>query len=112
MTPYDSTVAEGTAQIFPAGTTGQLREVYVLSVAVATRYLWFFNGTSSAGVKMCTPVRVPAGEDRSISFGDLTRQPMPQKGKFTDGVFVGSSTSPTTYTASGGADFVITAEAV
>ena len=116
-TPYVSSAAEASAQAFASGTTGQLRSVTVLNLAGGTRYVWIYSGTSSAGTLIAGPFPVAAGAGVSLSFGDfggandVTRSSNSALGRFTNGCWIASSTSGTTFTA-GGSDFRINAEAL
>lgn len=114
-TPYVSAAAEGTAQLFSG--KGNLRSLAALSVAAAKRWVYVYDGTDATGTLIAGPFPVEAGQPLSITFFDGDQAP-PTKdelehklGHFSTGVFVGSSTSGTTYTASGAADFRFNAEA-
>lgn len=114
MAPYVSSEAEASAQVFAAATIGNLRAVSVVNLAAATRYVFIFSGTSSAGTLIAGPYSVAAGGGISIDFGDFNdakRQPAKRLGRFTNGCFIASSTSGSSF-AAGGADFRINAEAI
>lgn len=111
MIPYVSAAAEASAQAFAAGTSGQLQTVTVVNVAAGTRYVWIYSGTSSAGTLIAGPFPIASGGGLTVDFGDVTRPrgTHASLGRFTNGCWIASSTSGTTFTA-GGSDFRINAE--
>lgn len=112
MTPYVSAAAEASAQVSASGTSGTLRSVSVLNVSAATRYVYVFSGTSSGGTLIAGPFAVAAGAGVSVDFGDREdprRTTHKVLGRFTNGCFIASSTSGSSF-AAGGSDFRMNVE--
>lgn len=89
---------------------GALYGVYALNAGAATRYVWIFDGTSSAGTLLSGPFPVASGESVSVQYElgmrDMTPATGPLLPEFTTGLFIASSTTATTFTQSGTNDLM------
>lgn len=104
--PYISPAPESFKQV--DADAGSLSWLFVLSVAAADRWLFIFDGTSSAGTLIGGPFKIPAGSDRVIDFNDELpggRSHERPDFEYTTGLYLASSSSASPFVAAGGADF-------
>jgi len=106
MRQYCSQAAEEARQL--ATGKGSLTSLYVVNVAAATRYVWVFDNTASSGTVLCGPFPVAAGQGLALGWpeGDDMNNSQP---RYATGLRVASSTSASSFAASGAADFRINA---
>lgn len=95
---YASQAAEETKLI--GSGHGILCSVFVFNVSASAKYVFIFDNTSATGTILAGPFPVEANQGIAISFTDSPVE-------FALGAFVASSTSASTYAASGTADFRI-----
>lgn len=103
---YHSTSAESTAQVRTG--SGNVSSLSIKNVSGSTRYVYVFDGTSASGTRLEGPLTLPSGSGIVLSFSD-ERTPLGMR--FTTGLYVASSSALTPYTAAGGTDLLIDAEA-
>lgn len=103
---YHSGSAESAAQV--ATGPGYVSSLSVKNVSASTRYVYVFDGTSSSGTRIEGPFTLASGAGIALGFSDeRTALGM----RYTTGLYVGSSSTLATYTAAGGTDLLIDAEA-
>jgi hypothetical protein len=95
---YASSAAEEKVAI--KASPGLLFEMTISNVTTNDRYVWLFDSLSAAGAVAIPPIKVPAGATLSL---EGMAEP------FSTGLYVASSTTHSTYTASGTADLIMTA---
>lgn len=81
--------------------TGCLASLYVVNGSASTRYVWVFDAASATGTILAGPFVL--GSEDYLSLDD------PHGVPYDVGIYVASSTTLTTYTASTTADLSISA---
>lgn len=96
---YSSAAAEETRLVYSGG--GLLFALVVTNSNAAARFVYVFDAVTATGTPIVPPIPVPAGGQ--VTFA------LPFAIPYTNGLFVASSSTNATYTASGSADLRISA---
>lgn len=95
---YQSQSAEDTKSVYTG--KGCVHSISAINGNAAVRYLWVFDNTAASGTVLAGPF--PIGINGSFTVQFPTGIP------FSTGLFVAASTTPKTYTATGGTDCLFT----